>query len=790
LKNISDAEVTAASSAGTPTFLNGTISTVIKSGVRPTAEELAPVISKVAPVFRLLSGNLQLDSVNVDAQGFTHAKYRQLKNGLPVVGTGLNVHINASNVAYSVTGNARDGESLPQTASFAAAQAVVKARGLQTSGAQLAADAPTRLVYVVSTKDQSMHLAHEVSIKGTLGSGLPIDELTYIDAVSGDVVDRHSKVYYARNREVRNANFQSTVGSVVRVEGGAATGNQVFDKDYDYLGAVYGFYSTVCGRDSFDAAGGKLVASTNFRISPNAGFNNAFWHGGYAQMFFGDGDGVLFSNLALSLDVTAHEITHGITERTSGLIYANEPGALNEAWSDILGAACEAWSRGTVNENTWKIGEDIYTPGMSGDALRYMGNPTQDRHSSDYYPERSIIAVNESPGSNNDNGYVHMNSGIANLAFKLLVTGGQHPRAGQLSGATGQAIPQTVVPAIGMDKAQRIFYRALAVYMGMGAHFIDARAATAQSAADLYGASEVNAVNIAWDVVGVPAFSNRHPLAITTRAYIGNGDNVMIAGVVLGGGGTAKPMLMRAVGPALAASVPGYLSDPQLTVQRLNTSTGAWSVIASNDNWSSSANSAALAQAAAATGASPLVNPSLDAAVLPSIGNGIYTMIASGVGGSTGVGLAEVYDTDPSNSNHVVAISTRAYVGAGDNVMIAGVVIGGSGNKYLLIKALGPQLSAQVSGALSNPKIDLYRHANGQATRIRWNDNWQFDEDGQQVESSAINSVCQRVGAAQMVSGGLDSALLVSLPPGTYTAIVSGVNGGTGVALLEVYEVN
>jgi Zn-dependent metalloprotease len=212
-------------------------------------------------------------------------------------------------------------------------------------------------------------------------------------------------------------------------------------------------------------------------------YNNAFWDG--TEMIYGDGDGVLMSPLSLALDVVAHELTHAVTQYTSALVYQNQPGALNEAMSDILGSSCEAWKAGGVSSKTWMIGEDIWKPATPGEAMRYMNNPTKDGVSSDYYPERYL--------GTKDKGDVHWNSGIANLAYYLVVQGGRHPRAKTNFTVTG----------IGIDKARAIFYRADSQYLSSNSAFADARAATAQAAADLYSAAEVSTVNWAWATVGV-----------------------------------------------------------------------------------------------------------------------------------------------------------------------------------------------------------------------------------------------------------------------------------------------
>jgi uncharacterized protein (TIGR03382 family) len=156
--------------------------------------------------------------------------------------------------------------------------------------------------------------------------------------------------------------------------------------------------------------------------------------------------------------------------------------------SDIMAAVCEAWKDGAITADTWKVGEDIWTPRTAGDALRYMTNPTMDGSSKDYYPERYT--------GTQDNGGVHTNSGIPNLAFYLLVAGGKHPRA-------RTAID---VPALGMERAGAIFQRALTQgYFTTTTNFAQARTATEQVAQELYPGCTKLAVAKAWAAVGIGA---------------------------------------------------------------------------------------------------------------------------------------------------------------------------------------------------------------------------------------------------------------------------------------------
>ncbi|MGG2093751.1 M4 family metallopeptidase [Bacillus sp. S13(2024)] len=240
-----------------------------------------------------------------------------------------------------------------------------------------------------------------------------------------------------------------------------------------YAGVTYDYYKNKFNRNSYDNAGGALKSTVHY----GSNYNNAFWNG--TQMVYGDGDGTTFIPLSGGIDVVGHELTHAVTERSSNLIYQNESGALNEAISDIFGTLIEYYD----NRNPdWEIGEDIYTPGKAGDALRSMSDPTK-YGDPDHYSKRYT--------GTSDNGGVHTNSSIINKAAYLLANGGTH------YGVT--------VNGIGNDKVAAIYYRANTVYFTQSTTFSQARAGLVQAAADLYGANsaEVAAVNQSYDAVGV-----------------------------------------------------------------------------------------------------------------------------------------------------------------------------------------------------------------------------------------------------------------------------------------------
>ena len=205
--------------------------------------------------------------------------------------------------------------------------------------------------------------------------------------------------------------------TLVRAEGDPETDDVDVIAAYDHAGAVRAFFLDVLNRDSIDNRKLDLLLNVHFGVD----FNNAFWDGD--EMTFGDGDGVIFTSFAQSLDVVAHELAHGVTQFTSGLIYENESGALNEHFSDVFGTAITQWANGeSLDDADWLIGDEIMGPELYGEALRSM------RHPGTAY-DNSILGKDPQPHryadrytGSADNGGVHINSGIPNRAFYLAAT--------------------------------------------------------------------------------------------------------------------------------------------------------------------------------------------------------------------------------------------------------------------------------------------------------------------------------------------------------------------------------
>jgi sugar lactone lactonase YvrE len=263
---------------------------------------------------------------------------------------------------------------------------------------------------------------------------------------------------------------------------------------------------------------------------------------------------------------------------------------------------------------------------------------------------------------------------------------------------------------------------------------------------------------------------------ISTRAQVGNGPNILIPGFVVGGAGV-ETLLIRADGPALASfGVPAVLARPSLSVFD---STGR--VVASNTGWSSNFNPAAVVSAASALGAFVLVPGSADSALVVSLPAGAYTVQVSGVNATTGVALAELYEVS-SSGTHLVNGSVRGQVGTGAGVLILGFVVSGSAGKQVLVEAAGPALAQfGVSGVLARPSLSL---VDAKGVVIATNTGWSTNENATQLEAAASSA-----GAFSFAPLSADSALLLNLQPGAYTAIVSGVNSTTGIVLTQIFEV-
>ncbi len=289
-----------------------------------------------------------------------------------------------------------------------------------------------------------------------------------------------------------------SAATMARSEDGPPSTDPSVNQAFDGFGKTRDFYRQIFNRNSIDDHGMML----NGYVHRGVDFNNAFWDG--QEMVFGDGDGRLFTDFTNSLDVIAHELTHGVTEHTAGLAYHNQSGALNESMSDVFGSLVKQWSLNqTAEQADWLIGAEIFTPGVQGDALRSMKDPGSAYDDPQLGPDpqpgnmRDYLQLPDN--DDGDYGGVHINSGIPNKAFYLTAIG--------IGGRAWEA-------------PGHIWYEALRA-SNVTTDFQTFADTTFAKADQLYGkgSAEQQAVHAAWREVGI-GISGLPPLARTPAAAV------------------------------------------------------------------------------------------------------------------------------------------------------------------------------------------------------------------------------------------------------------------------------
>ena len=275
-----------------------------------------------------------------------------------------------------------------------------------------------------------------------------------------------------------------------------------------------------------------------------------------------------------------------------------------------------------------------------------------------------------------------------------------------------------------------------------------------------YNAIPIHLENTKFPAVGPQA------LNLSSRGLVSGGDNVLIGGFIITGT-DPKTLVLRALGPSLSSfGLSGLLRDPVLRVYN-----SSHTLIASNDNWQSDPNHFVVES----NGLAPA--NSLESAIAQTLAPGAYTVIVSGKDATPGIGLVELYDVSPLSNSKLVNMSARGSVGTVDNVLISGFIVGEVESATVVVRALGPSLASfGVSGVLSDPVLTIY---DSKGSAIATNDNWHDANNATDI---------QRNGLAP--PNAIDSAIMLHLPAGSYTAIVRGANAATGNALVEVYDLH
>jgi vibriolysin len=428
---------------------------------------------------------LEPGRVTIDRFGGAHTRFQQTLDGVPILGAEAIVHL-ADDGSFAGYTPALLPSPRVSTVSHLSADQATDLAVLSVGGWHTVTGLPDADLVIVPDP-RGAHLAWRVQIAQFEPGVEPAAPLVFVDAASGEEVRSYDNLKSApltsATHDTYDANNHTSYDFSDYLL--AEDGDLVASAAHQNMGLSLSYFAVSHGRDSFDGYG----ALVNSAVHYGSDYVNAFWYSD--GFYFGDGDGIR-SDPLVSLDIVAHEFAHGVTDYTADLIYEGESGALSEATSDMFAAAVEATQPGATDQDIWWVGEDVW---LEAPALRYMDNPAE-AGDPDYYPDRLI--------GNVDNGYVHSNSGIANLWFYLLSEGGSHP-----SGKTSNE-----VTGIGIQMAAEIWYDALVHRMTRTTNFTAARAQTL-AVAEHHGQDIVDSVAGAWDAVGV------FPVTVTVLTEIG-----------------------------------------------------------------------------------------------------------------------------------------------------------------------------------------------------------------------------------------------------------------------------
>jgi Zn-dependent metalloprotease len=476
--------------------------------------------ARTASALRLSTGqSLVVKDVLKDVDGMTHVRYDRTYRGLPVVGGDIVVHRRSTGRIASVDYASRgDLTAVPSVRARVPARVAVSA-AKRSSGLYHSVARPSLAVWALGRVPR---LAWRTEVSGRR-AGAPARDAVYVDAVTGrriqgwstmettdavgtgnslfdgqvdihtnrvagssyqlrDLTRGNQATYTMNNQDFGNGTLLTDTDNIWG--NGATTDAQTVAVDAHYGAAVtWDYYKNTFGRNGIRADG----VGARSRVHYGFNYDNAFWNDDCFCMTYGDGAGRI--KPLVSLDVAGHEMSHGVTSNTAGLFYLGESGGLNEATSDIFGSMVEFSANNSADPGDYYIGEKI----VSGSGwLRRMDNPHLDGHSYNCY----------TPLMGRDD--VHYTSGVANHFFYLLAEGSGAKSIGGRA-HNSPTCNGTALAGIGRTKAQRIWYRALTVYMTSGTNYRDARDATIRAARDLYGGTggACKAVVRTWTAVTV-----------------------------------------------------------------------------------------------------------------------------------------------------------------------------------------------------------------------------------------------------------------------------------------------
>jgi Zn-dependent metalloprotease len=530
---------------GLPTYIEGRLTN--SSINRGNSVDLAfEYLSLAAPLMKVddVMNSFKLVIVDNDDLGMTHVKMQQLHKNIPIFGAEIIIH--GENNVFDFL----NGTYYSSLADFDVVPVLSEEQGNEVCYKDLKditvydkemqsvfGDLSTKNTLVIYPKNGEFHLAYHITTYKNL-----VERWEYfIEAKTGNIIHKHESICKFHNHKhdskttctqdaivvldgkatasskdlfdiTRTINTYDVAGKFYLIDGSrdifATNPNKMpndpngviwtidaFDTspqksnfNYDHLtstnnvwnnktgvsahyngGKAFEYFRISHNRKSINGSGGNIVSLINVADDDGSSMGNAYWNG--TAMFYGNGDN-FFLPLARGLDVAGHEMSHGVIQNTANLIYEDEPGALNESFADVFGVL--------IDRDDWKIGEDVVKVGaFPSGALRDMSNPHNGAATNDFNRGWQPKHYSERFKGQEDNGGVHINSGIPNHAFFLFAT------------------------AVGKDKAEKVYYRALSTYLTKSSKFIDCRVAVVKATTDLYGTTEINAAKKAFDDVGI-----------------------------------------------------------------------------------------------------------------------------------------------------------------------------------------------------------------------------------------------------------------------------------------------
>lgn len=474
-------------------------------------------VQKYRDLFKMVDAQSELSvtKAEVDELKMTHVRLQQVTHGVPVVGAELAAHYDAAGRLTSIDAsyipNVGDVDVQPKIDAKAGLEVAMEDIVASTKAFDESQVQKSEGKLVVFARERAATLAYEYTVRAVYGHE-PAIWVTTVDAKTGEIIDRYNnlqtieasgngvlgnpqkfqvtqsgtgysmtdtsrgvsiRTYNAAGQEAGPSQGAQLMTSTTLTSWDTGTGAGAAVDAHTYAGAVFDYYKKVHARNAIDGAGGAMLSTAHF----GQAYDNAFWDG--TGMSYGDG-GQLFRPLSAGLDVVAHEFTHGVTEKTSNLRYQGQSGALNEAVSDIFGVFIEHSLKPDETKN-WTMGENI---AKQAGLLRDFKNPSAGQQ-----PANMKNYVN----TQQDNGGVHINSGIINNAAYLMTMGGTNPVS-----------TTNVKFGIGWEKSEKLWYRANTKYFITSTNFAQAAQGVMQAAKDVaLTENEQNIVDCAFKAVGI-----------------------------------------------------------------------------------------------------------------------------------------------------------------------------------------------------------------------------------------------------------------------------------------------